>query len=162
MTFWFAPLLQAVYAFQKAAILSMLPEKEVTALGENVVELFRWITENRCWLAKCTRYSRSCDMFLAGRWMVSGWGLLGNRFLQRSLRQRRRSATILPPLPNYLSLLWWENAFSLVLILWMICTKIKHLSFISSGNDVRLEWFHRGWQKTQFDPKHFGHVRGSG
>lgn len=32
---------QAVYAFQKAAILSMLPEKEVTALGENVVEIFR-------------------------------------------------------------------------------------------------------------------------
>lgn len=44
ITFCIAPLLQAVYAFQKAAILSMLPEKEVTALGENVVELFRWGT----------------------------------------------------------------------------------------------------------------------
>eukprot|EP00064_Thunnus_orientalis_P011374 superscaffoldBa00001640_g11405 len=32
---------QAVYVFQKAAILSMLPEEEVTQLGENVVELFR-------------------------------------------------------------------------------------------------------------------------
>lgn len=50
----------------------------------------------------------------------------------------------------------------LVLIFWMICSKIKPLSSISSGNDVHLEWFHRGWQKTQLDPKHFGHVRGSG
>lgn len=52
MPFWFAPILQAVYAFQKAAILSMLPEEEVTALGEDVVELFRWVTQNRCLLAK--------------------------------------------------------------------------------------------------------------
>ncbi len=36
-----ALLLQAIYVFQKAATLSMLPEKEVTKLGENVVELFR-------------------------------------------------------------------------------------------------------------------------
>ncbi|KAM7394376.1 hypothetical protein PAMP_021183 [Pampus punctatissimus] len=34
---------QAIYVFQKAAILSMLPEKEVTQLGENVVELFRQV-----------------------------------------------------------------------------------------------------------------------
>ncbi|XP_040002273.1 tetratricopeptide repeat protein 39B-like isoform X2 [Xiphias gladius] len=34
---------QAVYVFQKAAILSMLPEEEVTKLGENVVELFRQV-----------------------------------------------------------------------------------------------------------------------
>uniref|UniRef100_A0A672YQY9 Tetratricopeptide repeat domain 39B n=1 Tax=Sphaeramia orbicularis TaxID=375764 RepID=A0A672YQY9_9TELE len=34
---------QAVYMFQKAAILSMLPEEEVTKLGENVVELFRQV-----------------------------------------------------------------------------------------------------------------------
>ncbi|XP_044046902.1 tetratricopeptide repeat protein 39B-like isoform X1 [Siniperca chuatsi] len=34
---------QAVYAFQKAAILSMLPEEEVTELGENVVEIFRQV-----------------------------------------------------------------------------------------------------------------------
>ncbi|XP_011611207.1 tetratricopeptide repeat protein 39B isoform X1 [Takifugu rubripes] len=34
---------QAVYAFQKAAILSMLPEEEVTALGEDVAELFRQV-----------------------------------------------------------------------------------------------------------------------
>uniref|UniRef100_A0A8C5GAT1 Tetratricopeptide repeat protein 39B n=1 Tax=Gouania willdenowi TaxID=441366 RepID=A0A8C5GAT1_GOUWI len=33
---------QAVYVFQKAAILSMLPEEEVTELGENVVQLFRY------------------------------------------------------------------------------------------------------------------------
>lgn len=37
-----ALLLQAIYVFQKAAILSMLPEEEVTKLGENVVDLFRW------------------------------------------------------------------------------------------------------------------------
>lgn len=36
------------------------------------------------------------------------------------------------------------------------------LSSISSGDDVRLEWFHYGRQKTQLDPKHFGHIRGSG
>ncbi|XP_010754067.2 tetratricopeptide repeat protein 39B isoform X1 [Larimichthys crocea] len=34
---------QAVYVFQKAAILSMLPEEEVSKLGENVVELFRQV-----------------------------------------------------------------------------------------------------------------------
>ncbi|XP_068607605.1 tetratricopeptide repeat protein 39B-like [Brachionichthys hirsutus] len=34
---------QAIYVFQKAAILSMLPDEEVTALGENVVELFRQV-----------------------------------------------------------------------------------------------------------------------
>ncbi|XP_041839522.1 tetratricopeptide repeat protein 39B-like isoform X2 [Melanotaenia boesemani] len=34
---------QATYAFQKAAILSMLPEEEVTKLGENVVALFRQV-----------------------------------------------------------------------------------------------------------------------
>lgn len=34
---------QAVYTFQKAAILSMLPEEEVTKMGENVVELFRQV-----------------------------------------------------------------------------------------------------------------------
>lgn len=32
---------KAVYTFQKAAILSMLPEEEVTKRGENVVELFK-------------------------------------------------------------------------------------------------------------------------
>lgn len=107
-------------------------------------------------------FYRNCGASLAGRWTVSGWRLLGNPFPQRSLQQRRRSATILPPRPNYLSLLWWENPFSLVLIFWMSCSKIKHLSSTSSGNDVRLERLHRGWQKTQLDPKHFGHVRWSG
>ncbi|KAM9857002.1 tetratricopeptide repeat protein 39B-like [Aulostomus maculatus] len=34
---------QAVYVFQKAAILSMLPEEEVKELGENVEELFRQV-----------------------------------------------------------------------------------------------------------------------
>ncbi|XP_078125849.1 tetratricopeptide repeat protein 39B-like [Sander vitreus] len=34
---------QATYTFQKAAILSMLPEEEVTKLGENVLELFRQV-----------------------------------------------------------------------------------------------------------------------
>uniref|UniRef100_A0A671WUP3 Tetratricopeptide repeat protein 39B n=1 Tax=Sparus aurata TaxID=8175 RepID=A0A671WUP3_SPAAU len=34
---------QAIYVYQKAAILSMLPEEEVTQLGENVVELFRQV-----------------------------------------------------------------------------------------------------------------------
>lgn len=34
---------QATYVFQKAAILSMLPEEEVDKLGENVVELFRCV-----------------------------------------------------------------------------------------------------------------------
>lgn len=35
--------LQAVYVYQKAAILSMLPEEEVKALGENVAELFKYV-----------------------------------------------------------------------------------------------------------------------
>uniref|UniRef100_A0A7N8WTN1 Tetratricopeptide repeat protein 39B n=1 Tax=Mastacembelus armatus TaxID=205130 RepID=A0A7N8WTN1_9TELE len=34
---------QAIFVFQKAAILSMLPEEEVTELRENVVELFRQV-----------------------------------------------------------------------------------------------------------------------
>ncbi|XP_035811374.2 tetratricopeptide repeat protein 39B isoform X1 [Amphiprion ocellaris] len=34
---------QAIYVYQKAAILSMLPEEEVTKLRENVVELFRQV-----------------------------------------------------------------------------------------------------------------------
>ncbi|KAM9792552.1 tetratricopeptide repeat protein 39B-like [Neosynchiropus ocellatus] len=34
---------QAVYLFQKASILSMLPEEEVVALGENVPDLFRQV-----------------------------------------------------------------------------------------------------------------------
>ncbi|XP_038134505.1 tetratricopeptide repeat protein 39B-like isoform X2 [Cyprinodon tularosa] len=34
---------KATYVFQKAAILSMLPEEEVDKLGENVVELFRQV-----------------------------------------------------------------------------------------------------------------------
>ncbi|XP_072239930.1 tetratricopeptide repeat protein 39B-like [Leuresthes tenuis] len=34
---------QATYVFQKAAILSMLPEEEVTKLGEDIVELFRQV-----------------------------------------------------------------------------------------------------------------------
>ncbi|KAM9363858.1 tetratricopeptide repeat protein 39B-like [Symphorus nematophorus] len=34
---------QAVYMFQKAAILCMLPEEEVDKLGENVVQLFRQV-----------------------------------------------------------------------------------------------------------------------
>ncbi|XP_019956910.2 tetratricopeptide repeat protein 39B [Paralichthys olivaceus] len=34
---------QATYVFQKAAILTMLPEEEVAQLGENVVDLFRQV-----------------------------------------------------------------------------------------------------------------------
>ncbi|XP_034086117.1 tetratricopeptide repeat protein 39B [Gymnodraco acuticeps] len=34
---------QAVYTFQKAAILSMMPEEEVTGLGEHVEDLFRQV-----------------------------------------------------------------------------------------------------------------------
>uniref|UniRef100_UPI003AAE7908 tetratricopeptide repeat protein 39B isoform X2 n=1 Tax=Centroberyx gerrardi TaxID=166262 RepID=UPI003AAE7908 len=34
---------QAIYVFQKAAILSMLPEEEVNKMGENVEELFRQV-----------------------------------------------------------------------------------------------------------------------
>ncbi|XP_028272897.1 tetratricopeptide repeat protein 39B-like [Parambassis ranga] len=34
---------QAIYVFQKAAILSMLPEEEVAELGENVVQLFKQV-----------------------------------------------------------------------------------------------------------------------
>lgn len=39
---------QAVYVYQKAAILSMLPEEEVKALGENVTELFKYVNEGLC------------------------------------------------------------------------------------------------------------------
>ncbi|XP_008315392.1 tetratricopeptide repeat protein 39B [Cynoglossus semilaevis] len=42
---------QAVYVFQKAAILSMLPEEEVSKLGENVVELFRQVDHLRLRIA---------------------------------------------------------------------------------------------------------------
>nr|XP_046272589.1 tetratricopeptide repeat protein 39B-like [Scatophagus argus] len=42
---------QAIYTFQKAAILSMLPEEEVMVLGENVVELFRQVDGRRLRIA---------------------------------------------------------------------------------------------------------------
>uniref|UniRef100_UPI0037E96467 tetratricopeptide repeat protein 39B-like n=1 Tax=Semicossyphus pulcher TaxID=241346 RepID=UPI0037E96467 len=63
---------QAVYMFQKASILSMLPEEEVKKLGENVVELFRQVDGLRLRIAgksiptekfaakKAQRYASSC------------------------------------------------------------------------------------------------------
>ncbi|KAF7660432.1 hypothetical protein LDENG_00281960 [Lucifuga dentata] len=42
---------QAIYVFQKAAILSMLPEEEVNKLGENVVDLFRQVDGLRLTIA---------------------------------------------------------------------------------------------------------------
>ncbi|XP_034543814.1 tetratricopeptide repeat protein 39B-like [Notolabrus celidotus] len=63
---------QAVYVFQKASILSMLPEEEVKKVGENVVELFRQVDGLRLRIAgksiptekfaakKAQRYSSSC------------------------------------------------------------------------------------------------------
>uniref|UniRef100_A0A8P4FYR2 Tetratricopeptide repeat protein 39B n=1 Tax=Dicentrarchus labrax TaxID=13489 RepID=A0A8P4FYR2_DICLA len=68
---------QAVYVFQKAAILSMLPEEEVTELGEDVVELFRQVDGLRLRIAgksiptekfaakKAQRYSSSNPVKLA-------------------------------------------------------------------------------------------------
>uniref|UniRef100_A0A3Q3W8E5 Tetratricopeptide repeat protein 39B n=1 Tax=Mola mola TaxID=94237 RepID=A0A3Q3W8E5_MOLML len=67
---------QAVYIFQKAAILIMLPEEEVTALGENVVELFRQVDGLKLRIAgksiptekfaakKARRYCASCPVKL--------------------------------------------------------------------------------------------------
>ncbi|XP_047434614.1 tetratricopeptide repeat protein 39B-like [Mugil cephalus] len=67
---------QAIYMFQKAAILSMLPEEEVTKLGENVVELFRQVEGLRIRIAgksvptekfaakKAQRYSSSVPVKL--------------------------------------------------------------------------------------------------
>lgn len=41
---WSAVLLsQAIYVYQKAAILSMMPEQDVKTTGESIVELFRWV-----------------------------------------------------------------------------------------------------------------------
>ncbi|KAM4751189.1 tetratricopeptide repeat protein 39B-like [Anableps anableps] len=42
---------QATYVFQKAAILSMLPEEDVTKLGEDVVALFRQVDDLRLRIA---------------------------------------------------------------------------------------------------------------
>ncbi|XP_029286927.1 tetratricopeptide repeat protein 39B [Cottoperca gobio] len=42
---------QAIYTFQKAAILSMLPEEEVTELGENKEDLFRQVNGLRLRIA---------------------------------------------------------------------------------------------------------------
>ncbi|KAM6940305.1 tetratricopeptide repeat protein 39B-like [Xenentodon cancila] len=42
---------KAIYVFQKAAILSMLPEEEVLKLGENVVALFRQVESFRLRIA---------------------------------------------------------------------------------------------------------------
>nr|XP_020447541.1 tetratricopeptide repeat protein 39B-like isoform X4 [Monopterus albus] len=42
---------KAIYVFHKAAILSMLPEEDVTKLGENVVELFRQVDGLRLTIA---------------------------------------------------------------------------------------------------------------
>ncbi|XP_041640247.1 tetratricopeptide repeat protein 39B-like isoform X2 [Cheilinus undulatus] len=67
---------QAVYVFQKASILSMLPEEEVKKLGENVVELFRQVDSLRLRIAgksiptekfaakKAQRYASSCPVKL--------------------------------------------------------------------------------------------------
>lgn len=67
---------QAIYVFQKASILSMLPEEEVEKLGENVVELFRQVDSLRLRIAgksvptekfaakKAQRYSSSVPVKL--------------------------------------------------------------------------------------------------
>ncbi|KAK9540499.1 hypothetical protein VZT92_002948 [Zoarces viviparus] len=67
---------QATYTFQKAAILSMLPEEEVTELGENVIEIFRQVEGLRLRIAgksiptekfaasKARRYSSSAPVKL--------------------------------------------------------------------------------------------------
>ncbi|TNN89419.1 Tetratricopeptide repeat protein 39B [Liparis tanakae] len=67
---------QATYTFQKAAILSMLPEKEVTEMGENVGEIFRQVEGLRMRIAgksiptekfaasKAQRYSSSTPVKL--------------------------------------------------------------------------------------------------
>ncbi|XP_060914063.1 tetratricopeptide repeat protein 39B-like [Labrus mixtus] len=67
---------QAVYVFQKASILSMLPEEEVKKLGENVEDLFRQVDSLRLRIAgksiptekfaakKAQRYSSSCPVKL--------------------------------------------------------------------------------------------------
>uniref|UniRef100_A0A8D3DAL0 Tetratricopeptide repeat protein 39B n=1 Tax=Scophthalmus maximus TaxID=52904 RepID=A0A8D3DAL0_SCOMX len=67
---------QAIYVYQKAAILSMLPEEEVTKLGEDVVELFRQVEGLRLRIAgksiptekfaarKAQRYSSSSPVKL--------------------------------------------------------------------------------------------------
>ncbi|CAN9510308.1 unnamed protein product [Ophioblennius macclurei] len=67
---------QAIYVFQKASILSMLPEEEVKKLGENVVELYRQVDSLRLRIAgksiptekfaakKAQRYSSSVPVKL--------------------------------------------------------------------------------------------------
>uniref|UniRef100_A0A672HHD1 Tetratricopeptide repeat protein 39B n=1 Tax=Salarias fasciatus TaxID=181472 RepID=A0A672HHD1_SALFA len=67
---------QAIYVYQKASILSMLPEEEVNKLGENVVDLFRQVDSLRLRIAgksiptekfaakKAQRYSSSVPVKL--------------------------------------------------------------------------------------------------
>lgn len=87
---------QAIYVFQKAAILSMLPEEEVTKLGENVVALFRQVDGLRLRIAgksiptekfaakKAQRYSSSNPVKLVVpalemMYVWNGFTVLGKR-----------------------------------------------------------------------------------
>lgn len=96
----FARFFQAIYVFQKAAILSMLPEEEVTKMGENVVQLFRCASErtvNNPYSCVANNQCINCEMcWLAGRWKVSDSESQGNRSQRRSLQQGRPSDTLLP------------------------------------------------------------------
>uniref|UniRef100_A0A3B5LPV0 Tetratricopeptide repeat protein 39B n=1 Tax=Xiphophorus couchianus TaxID=32473 RepID=A0A3B5LPV0_9TELE len=82
---------QATYVFQKAAILSMLPEEEVAKTGENVVALFRQVDGLRLRIAgksiptekfaakKAQRYASPKPLRLEMMYVWNGFTVVGKR-----------------------------------------------------------------------------------
>ena len=172
--------------YQKAALLSMLPDAEVEAMGQNAEDLFRWVKgdcpacttpnfENAVSFIAVIHWCGSTD-----RWMAFASGLLESRSQQRSLLQRRpRDASPHPP-QNQSSLHWWvprppnmncytsiQNQSSLHWwapdpLIWTLIPLIESncdliKPCVIPGNDVCVERLHNSRKETRADIQHIVH-----
>lgn len=136
----------------------MLPEEEVTALGEDVVEIFRWVTQNRCLLAEIHEtfwklWNASCRQVDGLRMRIAGKSIPTEKFASKKAQRYNSNNPTKLPVPALVRKRLLTGCFLIIF------SNIQHLSSVSTGNDVRLEWLHRGRQKTRPDPKHFGRAR---